>query len=222
MRVSIVGGTAGLGFGLAVRLAASKHQVIIGSRAAEKGVMTADRVKSMVPDGDVQGGENPNVVQDTELVVVAVPFAGQAETYRSIKDSLQPGTPLLDCTVPLAAEVGGRATRMLGVWEGSAAQQAKGIVGREFSMASGFHSVMAELLENVGSPLEEDILVCGEPEAKGSVESLIKSLDHPRFVDCGPLENARILESLTALLISVNRRYKLDPGAGVKITHLPE
>jgi 8-hydroxy-5-deazaflavin:NADPH oxidoreductase len=221
MRVSIVGGTAGLGFGLAVRLAASKHEVIIGSRAAEKGVMAADRVRSIVPDGEVQGGDNPNVVQDSELVVVAVPFVGQAETYKGIKESLQPGTPILDCTVPLAAEVGGRATRMLGVWEGSAAQQAKGILGKEFSMASGFHSVMAGLLEKIDAPLSEDVLVCGEPEAKGAVESLVKSIDEPRFVDCGPLENARILESLTALLISINRRYKLDPGAGVKITHLP-
>jgi 8-hydroxy-5-deazaflavin:NADPH oxidoreductase len=222
MRVSIVGGTAGLGFGLAVRLAACKHQVIIGSRAAEKGVMTADRVRSIVSDGDVQGGENPNVVQDTELVVVAVPYAGQAETYRSIKESLQPGTPLLDCTVPLAAEVGGKATRMLGVWEGSAAQQAKGIVGKDFSMASGFHSVMAGLLENVDAQFAEDVLVCGEPEAKGTVEALVKSMDGPRFVDCGPLENARILESFTALLIGINRRYKLDPGAGLKVTNLPE
>ena len=221
MRVSIVGGTAGLGFAMAVRLAAARQEVVIGSRAAEKGVMMADKVKALVPEGRIEGGDNTNVVEDAELVVVAVPFVGQADIYRSIKESIPTGIPVLDCTVPLAAEVGGKATRMLGVWEGSAAQQAKAILGRDHSMASGFHSVGAGHLEAIDSPVSEDVLVCGEPEAKGAVESLVMSIDGARFVDCGPLENARILESLTALLITINRRYKVQHGAGVKITNLP-
>ena len=184
--------------------------------------MMADKAKAIVTDGRIEGGDNTNVVQDAELVVVAVPFVGQAETYRSIKDSLPAGTPLLDCTVPLAAEVGGKATRMLGVWEGSAAQQAKSIIGRDHSLASGFHSVTAGLLEDVDRSIDEDVLVCGEPEAKGAVETLVGSIKGARFVDCGPLENARILESLTALMITLNRRYKVDPGAGIRITNLPD
>jgi NADPH-dependent F420 reductase len=221
MKVAVVGGTAGLGFALAVRLAAARQEVIIGSRAAEKGVMMADKAKTMVPDGLIEGGDNTNVVQDAEIVVVAVPFVGQAEIYRGIKDALPQGAPVLDCTVPLAAEVGGKATRMLGVWEGSAAQQAKAILGRDHSLASGFHSVTAGLLEAIDKPLEEDVLVCGEPEAKGAVEAMVGSIKGARFIDCGPLENARILESLTALLITLNRRYKVQPGAGIRITNLP-
>jgi NADPH-dependent F420 reductase len=221
LRIAVVGGTAGLGYGFAVRLASARHEVIIGSRAAEKGVMMADKAKAIVSDANIEGGDNINVVQDAELVVVAVPFVGQAETYRGIKEALPAGAPILDCTVPLAAEVGGKATRMLGVWEGSAAQQAKSIVGRDHSVASGFHSVTAGVLEDVDKPIDEDVLVCGEPEAKGAVETLVGSISGARFVDCGPLENARILESLTALLITLNKRYKVQPGAGIRITNLP-
>lgn len=221
MKVAVVGGTAGLGYGLAMRLAASGNEVIIGSRAAEKGVIVADRIRSAVSGAEVHGGENPKVVHDAEIVVVAVPYVGQAEIYRSIKDSLPPEAAVLDCTVPLASEVGGKATRLLGVWEGSAAQQAKGILGKQASVASGFHTVMAGLLEAIDGPLNEDVLVCGEASAKEATEALIGRIEGARFVDCGPLENARILESITALLISINRRYKLDPGAGVHITNLP-
>lgn len=221
MKVAVVGGTAGLGYGLAMRLAASGQEVIVGSRAAEKGVIVADRIRSAVSGAQVHGGENPNAVEDADLVVVAVPYVGQAEIYRSIKDSLPSEATVLDCTVPLASEVGGKATRLLGVWEGSAAQQAKGILGKQASVASGFHTVMAGLLEATDKPVDEDVLVCGEAEAKGATETLVGGIEGARFVDCGPLENARILESITALLISINRRYKLDPGAGVHITNLP-
>ncbi len=221
MEVAIVGGTNGLGYGLAIRLAKQGAKVIIGSRAAEKAQMAADKVRSVLGKAvSVEGGANSEVVKGARVVMVTVPFPGQAETYRTIKDSLAPGVAVIDCTVPLASEVGGRATRMLGVWEGSAAQQARGILGRGAPMASAFHTVMAGALEDVDRPLNQDILACGDAEGRKAASQIVDLIPGARFIDCGPLETARILESLTALLIGINHRYRLDPGAGIKISGL--
>jgi hypothetical protein len=221
MRIAIVGGTAGLGYGLALRLAKAGEDVVIGSRTAEKGIAAAERARSTVGDkSSLEGGENSEVVKDADLVIVAVPYVGQADIYRSIKERMRPGSTVIDCTVPLASEVGGKPTRVLAIWEGSAAQQAREILGKDFPFASGFHTVMAGLLESLEEPLEEDVLVCGDAEARKVAEAVVGNIEGARLVDCGPLENARILESLTALLIGINRRYKLHPGAGIRITRI--
>ena len=219
MKIAVVGGTAGLGFGLALRLASGGDEVIVGSRTADKGVFAADKLAERAGNV-VQGGENREVVRDAEVVLVAVPYVGQAGIYQSIKDSIPQGAPVIDCTVPLASEVGGRATRTLGIWEGSAAQQAKAILGRGTVMGSGFHTVMAGALDS-GGPIDQDVLVCGDGEARTAAKSIVERIEGARYVDCGPLENARILESITALLIGINHRYELNPGAGIKITRIP-
>ena len=111
---------------------------------------------------------------------------------------------------------------MLGVWEGSAAQQARSIVGREVTLASGFHTIMAGTLEATELSLDQDVLVCGDPDGRKMAAEVVGLLKGARYVDCGSLETARILESLTALLIGINGRYKLHPGAGLRVTGLPE
>ncbi|MEA2501773.1 MAG: 8-hydroxy-5-deazaflavin:NADPH oxidoreductase [Actinomycetota bacterium] len=224
MRIAIVGGTGGLGYGLAVRLAAAGEDVVIGSRSAERAQSAAARVKATLgakQKGSVAGGANAEIVKDATVVMVTVPFPGQADTYKAIKSSLGPNTTVIDCTVPLASEVGGRPTRMLGVWEGSAAQQARSIVGRDVSLASGFHTIMAATLEAIDLSCDQDILICGDPEARKVGAEVVGLLPGARCVDCGGLETARILESLTALLIGINGRYKLHPGAGLRVTGLP-
>jgi hypothetical protein len=221
MKIAIVGGTAGLGFGLAVRLAHGGAEVVIGSRQAEKAVMAADQAVKAA-GREVQGGANADVVTGADAVIVTVPFPGQAGVYKGIKESIGAGTAVIDCTVPLASEVGGKATRLLGVWEGSAAQQARGILGKEIPLASAFHTVMAAAMEDVSHPIDQDVLVCGDPPAKETARQIIDLISGARFIDCGPLETARILESLTALLIGINIRNKLTPGAGIHITGLPE
>ncbi|MGH2707685.1 MAG: NADPH-dependent F420 reductase, partial [Actinomycetota bacterium] len=191
MEIAIVGGTGGLGYGLAVRLARQGAQVVIGSRTAEKAQVAADKARSVLGETvSVEGGANPEVVKSARVVMVTVPFPGQADTYRTIKDSLAPGAAVIDCTVPLASEVGGRATRMIGVWEGSAAQQARGILGRAVAMASAFHTVMAGALEDVGRPLDQDILACGDTEGREAASQIVGLIPGARFIDCGPLEVA--------------------------------
>jgi NADPH-dependent F420 reductase len=225
VRIAIVGGTGGLGYGLALRLALAGQDVVIGSRQADRAAAAAERVRAALKGAvevSVAGGANPEVVKDAAVVMVTVPFPGQAETYKAIKGSLAPGVVVIDCTVPLASEVGGRPTRMLGVWEGSAAQQARSIVGREVTLASGFHTIMAGTLEATDLPLDQDVLVCGDPDGRKVAAEVVALLQGARYVDCGSLETARILESLTALLIGINGRYKLHPGAGIRVTGLPK
>ncbi|HYR61040.1 MAG TPA: NADPH-dependent F420 reductase [Actinomycetota bacterium] len=224
MRIAIVGGTGGLGYGLAVRLAGAGQDAIIGSRAADRARAAAERVSAALGrglTGSIEGGANPEVVKDVSVVMVTVPFPGQADTYKAIKATLAPGVTVIDCTVPLASEVGGRPTRMLGVWEGSAAQQARSILGRDVSLASGFHTIMAGTLEATELSLDQDVLICGDSDARKVAADVVSFLKGARSVDCGGLETARILESLTALLIGINGRYKLHPGAGLKVTGLP-
>jgi NADPH-dependent F420 reductase len=221
MRVAVVGGTAGIGYGIALRLAKAGDDVVIGGRQTEKSQRVAGEAKSSLPDATIEGKANEDAVVDCELVVVTVPYPGLADTYKMLKEKMTPGTVVLDCNVPLASELGGKPTRMLGVWEGSAAQQAKGILGKDFPVASGFHTVMAGKLVKLDTALGSDVLICGEAKAKPVAEELVGKIEGARYVDCGPLENARILESLTALLIGINIRYKLDPGAGLQIIGLP-
>ncbi|MDQ4149648.1 MAG: NADPH-dependent F420 reductase [Actinomycetota bacterium] len=223
MRVAVVGGTAGIGYGIALRLAKAGDEVVIGGRQAEKAERVAGEAKAAVGDeAKISGAANEEAVKGAEVVVVTVPYPGLVATYDTIKDNMAPGTTVVDCNVPLASELGGKATRLLGVWEGSVAQQAKGILGKDFSVASGFHTVMAAKLTKLDSPLDNDVLCCGDAKARPVLKELVGKIDGARFVDCGPLETARILESLTALLIGINIRYKLDPGAGIRIAGLPD
>jgi NADPH-dependent F420 reductase len=217
--VSIIGASGALGFGLAVRWGRAGIPVVIGSRDAERAEAAAQRARAAVPEGDFTGAENADAATRADVVVLTVPFRNQSETLTNLKKVLREGQIVVDTTVPLAAAVSGRATRMLGVWQGSAAQQAAEMVPDGVRVVSALHTVGAALLSDLGHVLDEDILVCGDRrEDKQAVMELIDRIDGLRAVDAGRLEMARIAESLTALLISVNVRHKTH--AGIKITGL--
>jgi NADPH-dependent F420 reductase len=217
--VSIIGASGALGFGLAVRWARAGIPVVIGSRDAARAEEAAERARAAVPDGDFTGAENADAATRADVVVLTVPFRNQSETLTNLKNVLREGQVLVDTTVPLAAAVSGRATRMLGVWQGSAAQQAAEMVPDGVRVVSALHTVSAGLLSDLDHVLDEDILVCGDRrEDKQAVIELIARIDGLRAVDAGRLEMARIAESLTALLISINVRHKTH--AGIKITGL--
>jgi 8-hydroxy-5-deazaflavin:NADPH oxidoreductase len=217
--VSIVGGTGALGFGLAVRLGRSGVPIIIGSRDEHRAHEAADRATSEVPNGQFTGRANNDAVKDTEIVILSVPFRSQSETLANLKHALKPDQLLIDATVPLAAAVSGKATRTIGVWQGSAAQQAQEMVPDGLRVVSAFHTVSAALLTDLDHALDEDVLICGDRrEDKARVAELVDHIDGLRPVDCGPLEMARIVEPLTALIISINVRNKVR--AGIKITGL--
>lgn len=214
-----MGGTGALGYGLAVRLGRAGVPIVIGSRNAGRAHEAVDRAREAVPDGEFSGFENHEAVQDTALVILSVPFRSQSETLTNLKAVLTPDHLVVDATVPLAAAVSGKATRTLGVWQGSAAQQAQEMVPEGVRVVSAFHTVSAGLLRDLDHPLDEDVLICGDRrEDKARVADIVSAIEGLRPVDCGPLEMARIVEQLTPLIISINVRHKVH--AGIKITGL--
>jgi len=218
--VSIIGATGDLGFGLALRLAKAGVPVVIGSRDGGRAAEAAERAAAQVPGADVRGLANPEAAAASDLVVLSVPFASQAPTLRSLREALAPGTVLLDVTVPLAAAVGGRPTRVLSVWQGSAAQQAQELVPEGVTVVSGLHTVAARHLSDLDHALDEDTLIAGDDRAaKARVAELVGRIPGLRPIDAGRLEMARITEQLTALTIGINIRHKAT--AGLKVTGLP-
>jgi NADPH-dependent F420 reductase len=219
--VAIVGASGALGFGLAVRFGRAGVPVVIGSRDAGRAVEAAERARAAVPGGGFTGAENAQAVEAVETVILSVPFRSQSETLKNLKGSLRAGQLLIDATVPLAAAVSGRATRMLGVWQGSAAQAAQELVPEGVKVVSALHTVSAASLTDLDCDLAQDVLVCGDSrdDKRGAAE-LLERIEGLRCVDCGRLEMARIVESMTALMISVNTRHKTH--AGVRITGLPD
>ncbi|MGI8579710.1 MAG: NADPH-dependent F420 reductase [Solirubrobacteraceae bacterium] len=219
--VTIVGATGALGFGLALRLGRAGAEVTIGSRDGARAEEAAEKAKAAVPEGKFSGAENARSVEGAEIVVLSVPFRSQSETLTNLKGALREGQILVDATVPLAAAVSGKATRTLGVWQGSAAQQAEEMVPEGVRVVSALHTVSAALLSDLDHNLDEDVLVCGDRKAdKRPVAQLIEQIPGLRCVDCGKLEMARITEQFTPLIISMNMRYKTR--AGIRVTGLPE
>jgi 8-hydroxy-5-deazaflavin:NADPH oxidoreductase len=218
MTVAIVGGTGDEGFGLALRLARAGEAVVIGSRSEERGADAAARARERLgSDAPVQGTENAKSVAGADVVFVTVPYEGQAETYRSLKEHWAEGAIVCDTTTPLATAVGGRSTHVLRPWHGSAAEQAHVLLPDSVRLVAGFHTIGAEPLADLVHPVVGDVLLCGkDAEAKAAVGALIDGIPELRWVDCGPLPMARILEPLTALMISVNRRYGIK-GSGIRV-----
>ena len=219
--IPIIGGTGALGYGLAVRWAEAGLDVVIGSRDAARAEEAAERVRGVVADASVEGLGNEDAARRGPIVFLTVPFRAQSETLNNLREALEPEQVLVDCTVPLAAAVSGKATRSLGVWQGSAAEQAQEMVPDGVTVVSALHSVGAPTLSDLDVELGEDVLVCGDKKRhKAPVARLIERIDGLRAVNAGPLEMARIAEQMTPLLISVNVRYKAH--AGLRLVNLPD
>jgi 8-hydroxy-5-deazaflavin:NADPH oxidoreductase len=220
-QVTVIGGSGALGTGLALRLAAAGVPVVIGSRDAGRAEEAASRIREQVPDAEVRGLENGPAAEASEVVFLCVPFRNQSETLTNLKNHLREGQLLVDATVPLAAAVSGKATRMLGVWQGSAAQQAAEMVPDGVRVVAALHTVNAPGMKDLNHELDEDVLVCGDRrEDKARATAYIELIPGLRCVDAGRLEMARTAEALTALLIGINARYKTH--AGIRITGLTD
>jgi NADPH-dependent F420 reductase len=218
--IAVIGGTGPAGMGLALRWARAGEIIIIGSRDEERAKQTAAAIQQKVgPQANVSGMENAAACAAADILMLTVPFEGQAALLKQLKPAMTEGSILIDATVPLAASVGGRASRTLGVWQGSAAQQAAELVPKEVSVVAAFHNVSAELL-NGDAPLDCDVIVCSDdPDAAQLTRELAAKIPGVRALDGGKLENARIVEQITALLIGMNMRHK--GHAGIRITGLP-
>ena len=218
--IAILGGTGPAGTGLALRWARAQESIIIGSRDAQRARDVAAAIRGKVGFGAlVSGMENAAACAAADILMLTVPFDGQAALLKQLKPAITEGSILIDATVPLAAAVGGRASRTLGVWQGSAAQQAAELVPKGVSVVAAFHNISAELL-NGDAPLDCDVIVCSDdPDAAQLTRELAAKIPGVRALDGGRLENARTVEQITALLIGFNIRHK--GHAGIRITGLP-
>jgi 8-hydroxy-5-deazaflavin:NADPH oxidoreductase len=219
--IAIIGGTGPAGMGLALRWARAGETIVIGSRDEQRAQVAAAAIQLKAgSQANVAGMENSLACAAADILMLTVPFEGQATLLKQLKNSITEGSILIDATVPLAASVGGRASRTLGVWQGSAAQQTAELVPKGVTVVAAFQNVSAELLNKEG-PVECDVLVCSDdPNASELARSLATKIPGLRPVDGGKLENARIVEQITALLIGINIRSKAH--SGIRITGLPE
>lgn len=220
-KIAIVGGTGPEGSGLANRFARAGEHVIIGSRDPQRAKETARKLREQIGgSARVDGSDNTSAVEQSEVAVLTVPFSGQTALLKQLKNAWKAGMVVIDTTVPLAASIGGAATRTLGVWEGSAAEAARSLLPGSVSIAAAFHNLGAELLAG-DAPVDCDVLVCSdEDKAKQVASELAGKIPGVRALNGGKLENARIVESITAVLIGLNIRYKVH-SAGLRFTGLP-
>ena len=219
-KIAIIGGTGAEGSGLAVRFAKAGSRVFIGSRNLEKAMAAAQRIEAQAGSGEVTGHLNADAVSLAPVVILTVPLSAQIETLKVIRDRLGSKTILVDATVPLEVAIGGRLSRVVTLWDGSAAQQAARLVPAGVPVIAAFHSLSADLLGNLDENVDCDALICGDsPEAKRTVSELVEMIPGVRAIDAGPLDNARFLENCAAMLISLNLRHKIK-HSGMRITGL--
>ncbi|MEP6759019.1 MAG: NADPH-dependent F420 reductase [Actinomycetota bacterium] len=214
MDVAIIGGTGAEGFGLTLRLAQAGHHVTIGSRDADRAAAKAEEARGMIgATAVIEGAENADAAA-APVVIVTVPFAGAAAIYGAIAPALGPDSIVCDCTSPLMTSVGGRPSHAIRPWHGSAAEFVQTLMPKGTRLVAAFHTIGASALRALDRPVDSDAFVMGDDEeAKAVIGSLIEDIDGMRWVDVGRLQMARIAETMTPLLISVNGRYKTHAAA---------
>jgi len=223
MKVAIIGGTGDQGFGLALRFAKSGEKVLLGSRDIKKAENTVNIIHNMLKGEEldcIKAMTNPDAAAQGDLLILTVPLQAQKITLLSIKDHLE-GKILVDATVPLETCVGGSSTRYVDLWEGSAAERSAEILkDKNTVVISAFNNVSSASLTNIKEDVKCDCLISGDDsESKAVVMELAEKIPGVRAIDCGPLENARIVEKITPLLINLNIRNKTRL-AGIRITGL--
>ncbi len=211
--IAFIGGTGPEGMGLALRFALAGEQIIIGSRSEARGQAAAAKIKARLPQAEVRGAENAAAIQEADVVIVTIPFEGQRETLESLRDHIGDKV-VIDAVVPLSFERG--RISALPVKEGSAAQQAQRLLPQARVVAA-FQNLSAETLANGDGPLDADVVVCSDDShAKRTAVALAQKIQGVRALDGGGLANARCLEEITALLLTLNRIYKAQ--ASIRFT----
>jgi NADPH-dependent F420 reductase len=220
--IAILGGTGDQGLGLALRFGRAGRPVAIGSRVLDRAVAAAEKVREAVPGADVEGFENRGAAARAPIVIVSVPFEHTGATVRAIREVLVPEQIVVSMGVPLATAIGDAAARTVGVWQGSCAELVASMAPTGVHVVSAFQNVSAHRLQALDDPVECDVVVSGAKGPRRKVMALCDLVPGLRAVDGGPLANARIVESLTALLIGLNVRYKVSEGLGIRFTGLPD
>ncbi|MBL1066655.1 NADPH-dependent F420 reductase [Streptomyces sp. 7-21] len=214
LTVGVLGGTGDQGRGLAYRFGRAGQRVIIGSRAAERAQAVAEELRGLGVTGTVTGADNAACARDSDIVIVAVPWEGHADTLRALAGDLA-GKLVVDCVNPLGFDK--RGAYALQPEEGSAAEQAAALLP-ESRVTAAFHHLSAVLLKDPAvETIDTDVMVLGDSRADcETVQALAQRIPGMRGVFAGRLRNAHQVEALVANLISVNRRYSAH--AGIRLT----
>ena len=212
-KIAVIGGTGKEGKGLAYRWAKGGHQVIIGSRLMEKAKSAVEEILTILPDSNnLKADTNENAAKNSDIAVITVPYAAHREILSTLHEVLA-NKIIIDVTVPLMPP---RVTKVHIPASGSAAQEAREILGDECRIASAFHNISYDLLIK-NDPISCDVLVCGTDEATRLIALELVQDAGLKGWDAGPLENSVVAESLTSILIHINKKYKAH-NAGIKIT----
>jgi 8-hydroxy-5-deazaflavin:NADPH oxidoreductase len=216
LKIAILGGTGAEGAGLGFRWAVAGHEVIIGSRVAQRAEQTAGELAAALPaqaNGRITGADNLAATQEAEIVVLSVPYSAQAATLTAVKEALA-GKLLITVVVPL------QPPKVSHVWRppgGSAAQEAQALLGETTRVVAAFQNVSAEHLRDLDHMVDCDVLICGDRQVDKQVAIELSAVAGLRGVDAGPLLNAGVVEGLTAVLVGINIRHKIK-GSGIRIT----
>ncbi len=216
MKIAILGGTGEQGPGLALRWAKAGEEIIIGSRQKEKGERVAKELNQELGQELLKGTDNPTAAAAAEVVVLTVPYSAHVSTLETVKNQLQDKI-FVDVSVPLDPD---NPRRVAMPPAGSAAEEAQQILGERVRVVGALQNVSATLLRDPNAAIDCDVLICGkDKEARETVRRLVERLGI-HTIDAGPLESARLIEPITALLIRLNIRHKVH-AAGLRITGLP-
>jgi NADPH-dependent F420 reductase len=216
LTIAVLGGTGKEGKGLAYRWAKAGYRVLIGSRSSEKAVTAASEIMELLEgSSSVVGTTNQEAAKQADIVVLTVPYSAHRDTLESVKDALQ-GKILVDVTAPLVPP---KVSKVQMPPAGSAAQEAKEIVGEDVEVVAAFQNVSHEHLLGE-EDVECDVLVTGtSKKARQEVIRLVEAADLKGW-DAGPIENSVVVEGLTSVLININRIYG-SKHSGIKITGIP-
>lgn len=216
MKISIIGGTGEQGFGIALRLAKAGEEIIIGSRKKEKAIETALKIKKLVNNANISGENNQDAAKKGDLIILSVPLNAIPEILANIKVFIK-NKIVVDVTNPLESVIGGDYIRTINLWQGSAIEFCKSCA-KEAKWVKALNNVSATVLQDLSKRVEYDVIVCSDHEdAKKIVMKLVEKIEGVRAIDGGPLENSRIVEQLTALLLYVGRNKKV-PYVGIRFT----
>ena len=213
VRIAVLGGTGREGKGLAYRWAKAGYQVLIGSRSSERAVTAASEIMELLEgSSSVVGTTNFEAAQQADIVVITVPYSSHREILESVKDVLK-GKLLIDVTVPIVPP---KVTKVQMPAAGSAAQEAREILGEDVQVTAAFQNISHELLFDEDD-INCDVLVTGtSKEARAETLTLVEAAGLNGW-DAGPIENSVVVEGLASVLININKRYG-STHAGIRIT----
>jgi len=214
--ICIVGGSGAEGSGLALRWAKHGHRVVIGSRDPAKAEAAAVELNERLGRSDITGAESSVGAASCDVVVLTVPFAGQMSTLESLKSQLG-GKILIDVTVPLVPP---KVSRVQLPESDSCVVAAQKMLGETVRVVSAFQNVSAHKLKNLDHEIDCDVLVAGDDKEARAIVIALAGDAGLRGIDVGPLANSVVAESLTSVLIWINKQYKI-PDSGIRITGLP-